>query len=53
MWKFVGAALVALEVIYAVLPFTHSLLPLGGNHIAQMGIVLGTGFVWHELSRKA
>jgi hypothetical protein len=51
MWKFVGAALVALEVVYAALPFSHLLLPLGGSHVAQMGIVLGTGFVWHELSR--
>jgi hypothetical protein len=51
MWKYVGAALMALEVIYAALPISHVLLPLGDSHIAQMAIVLGTGFVFHELLR--
>ena len=51
MWKVVGAALVAVEVVYAAFPFSQVFLPLGGSHIAQMGIILGVGFVWQELAR--
>lgn len=51
MWKYVGAALVGLEVIYAAIPQSHWFLPLGESHVSQMGIVLGIGFVLHEVTR--
>ena len=51
IWTIAGVALVALEVLQALFQ-RQMVLPLGGSHIAQLGIVLGTAFVTFELLNR-
>ena len=45
VWPVAGAVLVLLEVCGAA----TTLLPLGGSHVTQLGIVFGLAFVVHEI----
>ena len=48
LFRGAGALLIFLEVTVAMrLPFV-TFLPLGGSHIAQIAILMGTAFVLNE-----
>ena len=50
LFRAAGATLLLLEVLVATGLPVHTLLPLGGSHIAQIAIILGMAFVINEFA---
>jgi hypothetical protein len=50
VYAIAGASLIALEICEAIFP-SWTFLPIGGEHIAQIGVVFGTAFVLNELRK--
>ena len=50
-YSLAGAVLVLLTVLQSLSKLCAKYLPLGGSHVAQVGIVLGMAFVVVEVSR--
>jgi hypothetical protein len=48
--RIAGAILILLTVLEALFRKTLRFLPIGGNHVAQLGIVFGLAFVLCEVA---
>lgn len=43
---------VILVIVGGVLPSLHGYMPIGGSHVAQLGVCLGLAFAYTELAPK-
>jgi hypothetical protein len=50
VWVFAGASEVFFVILAALFP-QIKWLPLGGSHIAQLGVIFGFAFVVYEISK--
>ena len=47
--SFAAGGELALVIIESLFPATHGVLPIGGSHLAQLGVLLGLPAIYYHL----